>query len=215
MDIKYDKINLIGMELFRKNNDTFLKSNLSTIMSRIFKAANSPFIVDIDSEYYMKSGSIPNRIFYIYSQELVDKNPTKIYDIVQFNNEECIWFYSTNAISMIDKDPVNTIIDIYDTLINVFMPTTLYESFINVENFIAKIAMSLNLMLFLNDTYGVLDIDKCKEELITNQLSNYTIESARDFINDIETNCNNSYFHNREYLESYLLLKKKPEIIYA
>lgn len=215
MDIKYENISLIGMELFRKNNSTFLKSNLSPIMSKIFKAANSPHIQDTDSEYYMKSGSIPNRVFYIYSDQLSEKDPEKIYDIVYFNNEPCIWFYSSNAINMIDKDPVVTIYDIYYHLQSMFMNKchTFTIDFMNTEYFIVRIVMCINLIIFLNETYGALDVEKCKKEIIEKYLDDYTEESAIAFIEDVCENCTSKdYFNNREYLDSYLLLKERPTL---
>lgn len=212
--IKFDMVNSIGMELFRKNNSTFLKDSLSLMMSKIFKAANSPHITDTTEDYYMKSGAIPNRVYYIYSNELSEKNPTKIYDIVYFNNEISVWLYSKNAINMIDKEPVDTIMNIYDALMGAFFGSTLHLSFVNTENFIAKIAMSLNLIVFLNETYGALDIDECKNYIIENYLSNYTEESAREFVEDICSNSTNkNYFNNREYLNSYILLRKKIQYI--
>ena len=215
--IKYDTINSIGMELFRKNNSTFLKDPLSPMMSRIFKAANSPNVNNTEGDYYMKSGAIPNRVYYIYSDELSENDPDKVYDIVNFNNETCVWIYSKNAINMIDKNPAYTILEIYNALIYAFGNTDgYYSSFIHTENSIAKIAMSLNLIIFLNETYGVLNIDECKDYIIKNCLSSYTEISANAFIEDVYSKCTNkNYFINREYLDSYILLKRKPKLRYA
>lgn len=228
--IKYDAIKSIGMELFRKNNSTFLKDPLSPIMSRIFKAANSPYVQNTDTDFYMKSGIIPNRVFYIYSNELTEKYPNKIADTVYFNNELCVWIYSKNAINKIDEDPL-TIFDIYYDLLMAFMSQiSLYSSSFNVkECYIAAIAMTANLMIFLNETYGALDIEQCKAILskkllfrenidapfiISNNEKFYEPESVIEFIEDVFEKCTEkSYFNNREYLDSYLLLKKAPKII--
>lgn len=208
MEIKYEQLNLIGMELFRKNNSTFLKSPLSPMMDRIFKAANG--IVSTDSEFYMKSGAIPNRIYYIYSDQLLEKDPDKIFDVIYFNGEKCVWFYSKNVINKIDENPIDTIFDIYDLLISVFMPYTYFNSFLMDENKVANISMCMNLILFLNETYGVLDIDLCKKLLIEKYLDNYTEESAKEFVEDIASNCSiKNYFNNREYLDSMVLLKRR------
>lgn len=215
-NIRYEDIKLIGMELFRKNNETFLKSNLSPIMSRIFKAANSPHITDTDNEYYMKSGSIPNKVFYIYSDELSEKDPEKILDIVYFNGDRCVWIYTKNAINMIDKKPVDTIYNIYHTLMTTFMQFSgvIYGNFINTEHYIAELAMCMNLIIFLNETYGALDVEECKIYLTDNHLREYEKDSCKEFIDEVCENCTSkNYFNNREYLDSYLLLRKKPRII--
>lgn len=227
--IKYDMINSIGMELFRKNNSTFLKDPLSPIMGRIFKAANSPYVENIDTDFYMKSGILHNRVFYIYSNELTEKYPHKTYDIVYFNNEICVWIYSKNAINMIDKNPINTIYNMYRALISTFMPafaSLTHGSFISTEYNIAALAMTINLIIFLNETYGALDIDECKAKLIKkvsgekdeneifgfyadNLQPRYEIDSTKNFIEDIFEKCTDkNYFNNREFLDSYLLLKR-------
>lgn len=216
--IKYDMISAIGMELFRKSNNTFLKDSLSPIMTKIFKVGNMPYVLNTDSDYYMKSGVIPNRVFYIYSDELLEKYPDKIYDIVYFNNEKCIWIYSKNAINMIGDNPVSTMNDLYSALILTLMPDIAidklyydYPSFITIEYDIVKIAMILHLSKFLNETYGILDMDKCKKD-ITELCEDYTNESTNAFIEDILNNCNNKTFYSsREYLNSFLLLELKPD----
>lgn len=214
MEIKYDAINGVGIELFRKNNNSFISSNLSAIMERIFKAANSPHIREMENEYYMKSGAIPNRVFYIYSDQLAEKYEKKILDVVQLNGNMCIWIYSKNAINMIDKYPVKTIETIYDALLRTFEPSTLFGSFINTERFIVKLVMTLNLIIFLNETYGALDIEECKKNMIDTYLYEYTEESASLFIEDIVKNYSNTqYISAREYLDSYLLLEEKPKVI--
>lgn len=205
----YTNIFEVGMELFRKNNDSFYHSKLSDVMSKIFIAANKEYgIDDIEDEYYMKSGTIPNRIYYIYSNRLREAAPRKIYDIVSFNGDTCIWFYSNNAIDMIDVNPVLYINNIYDALLKVFRPT-IRNTFMEKENKIVKVVMIALLLQFLNDTYGVLDLEKCLDRLSSDMIS-YTHESARSFINDIIDNYNEkSYFIKREYLSSYLLLEPR------
>lgn len=211
-EIKYDELSLIGMELFRKNNETFYKSSLSPIMKKIFLAANKDERLDnAESEYYMKSGILPNKIFYIYSDNLAEANKFKLYDVVNFNGDICIWFYSINVMNMIDNDPVNTINEIYKVLIGVFRKNIINNStinldsfslFINKENKIATVVMILRLLKFLHETYGVLDIDECKKtviELFKNWVN-------KEVIDDILNNCDNKdYFRNREYLDSFLL----------
>lgn len=209
--IKFDMINSIGMELFRKNNSTFLKDSLSPIMSRIFKAANLGYVTNTDSVYYMKSGVIHNRVFYIYSDELAEKNPEKICDVVNFNNEECVWIYSKNAINMIDKDPYITIMVLYRSLVNTLIPesSNIFNSFIRKEKEIIYLIMFLYLVIFLNETYGALDVDTCKNIVISELDKTYTNDSINSFINDVCKNYNNkTYITNREYLDSYLLLVK-------
>ena len=66
-NIRYIELHLVGIELLRKNNESFYKSKLSDVMERIFIAANKDVgINDIAEEYYMKSGAIPDRILYIF-----------------------------------------------------------------------------------------------------------------------------------------------------
>lgn len=208
-EIKYSDLSLIGRELFRKNNDKFMRSNLSPIMSKIFIAANiDSNITDTESEYYMKSGILPNKIFYIYSDQLTEKNPCKIYDIVNFNGQKCIWFYSNNVINCIDKHPVSTIIGIYSRLLS-FFKTAEFNTFMNIENNIVLDTMVIGFINFLHETYGVLDMDICKKSIINIRFEEYTEESAINFINNVLENYNNtSYYDTREYLVSYLLLKK-------
>lgn len=219
-EIKYEDINLIGMELFRKNNENFYKSNLSPIMKKIFIAANKNInIENADDEYYMKSGILPNKVFYIYSDKLMEEDPNKLYDVVYFNSDICIWFYSNNVINMIDMDPVKTIFNIYTILNQIFRKkldfiTTISESlFLDIENKMATMSMVVNLIKFLHETYGVLDINKCIDDMIS-LIPEYTYESSKKFIENVLDNCNtSSYFKNREYLESYLLLESKPDEI--
>ena len=88
------------MELFRKNNASYICSSLSDVMERIFIAANAKSgINECTDERYMKSGFIPGRVYYIYS----DQVENKIFDIVNLNDETCIWFYSNNVINRIDE----------------------------------------------------------------------------------------------------------------
>ena len=214
-DIKYQDIDKIGMELFRKNNGSYIRSGLSDIMKKIFISANkSAGITDIIDESYMKSGIIPGRIFYIYSDQLYEKDKTKIYDIVNFNNEECIWLYSTNVINMIGEDPCNTIILIYSTLLNLFKnyKDIYYNNFSNKEKAIIIAVMSIRLMVFLYDEYGVLDLDECKKQFVSviKQHTDYTESSIMKFIEDTINRYDNiQYFTNREYLNSYMLLEKE------
>lgn len=214
-DIKYQDIDKIGMELFRKNNGSYIRSGLSDIMKKIFISANKTSgITNIDDEHYMKSGVIPGRIFYIYSDQLYEKDKTKIYDIVNFNNEECIWLYSTNVINMIGESPVNTIILIYSALLNLFKnyKDIYYNNFSNKEKAIIIAVMSIRLMVFLYDEYGVLDLDECKKQSVSviKQHTDYTESSIMKFIEDTINRYDNiQYFTNREYLNSYMLLEKE------
>lgn len=208
-EIKYDDLSLIGMELFRKNNETFYKSALSPIMKKIFIAANKK-IDNADNEYYMKSGILPNKVFYIYSDNLTELDETKLYDVVNFNGNICIWFYSINIMNMIDSNPVTTINEIYTLLVEIFRNNNKYNIpnsvFINTENKIVITVMVIRLLKFLHETYGVLDIDNCKNTIIE-LIPEGTHESIENFIDDILDNCDNiNYFKNREYLKSYLLL---------
>lgn len=206
--ITFEKISLIGKELFRKNNDAFYKDPLSPIMQRIFIAANRDKISEIDGEFYMKSGSIHNRIFYIYSENLLEHDKNKLYDIVYFNGELCIWFYSYNVIESIGKYSVSAIFDIYKVLIDIFMPKYDY-SFSVKENNMALKAMAINLIQFVNETYGIGNISEYKKIIANNYFQFYTEESVSAFIDDVlKKSQDSSYFVNREYLDSYMLLKK-------
>ena len=111
-EISYEDIERIGTELLIKNNESFTKSSLSNNMKKIFVAANKDLgITEAENEYYMKSSKVPNKkILYIYSEQLKELNKTKIYDIVNFNDQECMWIYSLNMIDMIGLNPVNNLI---------------------------------------------------------------------------------------------------------
>lgn len=218
--IKYSDISLIGMELFRKNNDTFMRSRLSPIMGKLFCAANKEFgVKDFENEYYMKSGILHNKVFYIYSDQLAEKNPKKLYDVVNFNGEICIWFYSNNVINMIEKEPVDAIHNLYKVIINLFRKVTydnyahpMNHTFVDDENSIASIAMTIGLVDFLHDTYGALDLDTCRGELIKHPrlLTHYTDDSINDFIDDVLAKYDGKTFYDsREYLDSYMLLEKR------
>lgn len=219
-DIKYTDIDKVGMELFRKNNTSYIKSDLSEIMQRIFVTANiSSGITECNGEHYMKSGVIPGRIYYIYSDQLYEKNSNKNYDVVTLNDEDCIWLYSKNIINNIDSHPGNTIFELYDTLIDVFKSCNYYttkHNFIYTENNILKYVMSIRLMTFLNEEYGVLDIDKFKKELskciYRNTKFNYDDNAIMAFIDDvIDNNSEVDYFSKRKYLDSYnLIFTTKP-----
>lgn len=209
--INYEQISLIGMELFRKNNESYMRSKLSPIMSRIFKAANKNIKIDnTDNEYYMKSGIIPNKVFYIYS----DNTNTKLLDIVFFNGEPCIWLYTNTIINKIDERPVVTIIELYSILVEIFMQRPCDEYFINEEDDLISIIMSIRLIKFLHETYGALNIDDCMKKIKSAVLFCFTNDSVDKFIEDVLENCDNvNYFKNREYLDSYLLLETLPESI--
>lgn len=212
-NIKYKDLDLVGIELLRKNNESFYKSKLSDVMERIFIAANKDEeINDIAEEYYMKSGTIPDRIYYIYSDRLNEIAPGKIYDIINFKDNPCIWFYSKNAIDKIGEDPVNTISTIYNVLLLVFKTQPVFiNSFINKENEILHSVFCIRLINFLHETYGVIDLEKCKKEII-DSLYEYTSESVLKFIDDVIENYENPlYFSKKLYLESYMLLERKQQ----
>lgn len=215
-EVSYEQINLIGRELFRKNNDTFMRSPLSPIMSKIFIAANKDSNIDnAVNEFYMKSGILPNKIFYIYSNNLTEKSKSKLYDVVYFNGEVCIWFYSTNVINMIGEKPVETLIDIYYLLMEVFDNYNNIDRdyYIYKEQHIAMVAMIIYMLKFLHETYGILDMDKCKNDIYDTVLYKYTQDSAFEFIEDVLERCESKvYFKQREYLESYLLLQNHKVI---
>lgn len=212
-NIRYIELDLVGIELLRKNNESFYKSKLSDVMERIFIAANKDVgINDIAEEYYMKSGAIPDRIYYIYSDRLNEIAKDKIYDIVNFKDNPCIWFYSKNAIDKIGEDPVNTISDIYNILLLVFKTKPQFvNSFMNTENRILHSVFCIRLINFLYETYGAIDIEKCKKEII-DSLYEYTEESVIKFVDDVIENYDNTvYFNKKLYLESYMLLENKKQ----
>lgn len=214
--IKYEDIDHIGMELFRKNNDNFYRSYPSSIMSRILIAANKrEGITEIKDEYYMKSSSIPNkRVYYIYSDQLSELNKSKIYDIVNFNNKECIWFYIKNTIDMIGEDPIKYTNMVYANLLSVLKPIhpNMRGTFEALERTILIDVMSIRLIYFLHDTYGVIDLEEIKNKYCEKSLlsKTFTSESIINFINDVIDNFNNKqYFFERMYLDSYMLLQEK------
>lgn len=217
--ITYADIDHVGMELFRKNNETFYKSSLSHIMAKIFVAANKDNgITEIKDEYYMKSGSIPNkRVYYIYSDQLAESDKYKIYDIVYFNNKECIWFYIKNAINMIGENPVKYTKEIYRILLRALMPSSsvsiVTQDFGEIEKYYILLnVMAIRLIYFIYDTYGVIDLEAVKEEFCKNCNLNekYTSDSIMKFIEDTIDNFNNKqYFFDRIYLDSYMLLEEK------
>lgn len=210
--IKFNDISLIGMELFRKNNDTFMRSKLSPIMGRLFTAANKDSgIRDYENEYYMKSGILPNKVFYVYSDQLTEKNPTKIFDVVNFNGEICIWFYSNNVINMIEEEPANTISSLYAVLISIFRKSE-HGTFVNEENLIVHYTMVIKFIQFLYDTYGLSYLENYKYHASNFILTEYTKESIMDFIDDVLDNYDDkSYYDSRKYLDSYLLLELKNQ----
>ena len=209
--IKYSDISLICKELLRKNNDTFMRSRLSPIMGKIFMAANAKYdIVNYENEYYMKSGILHNRVFYIYSDELTEKAPEKIFDVVDFNGEICIWFYSNNVINMIEKDPVNTVYDMYKAIATHLRYQSKYviNNFAITEQNMACRAMVLGFVKFLHETYGVIDVKESVEKFKKYYDLYYTPESIKEFIDDVFDNCDSKdYYDSRKYLDSHLLLK--------
>lgn len=211
-NIKYTDIDKIGMELFRKNNASYICSSLSDVMERIFIAANAKSrINECTDERYMKSGFIPGRVYYIYS----DQVENKIFDIVNLNDETCIWFYSNNVINRIDEHPGEIAYEIFSILIDTFFRNDLSKytinDFIYIENQLLKYVMSIRLMIFLNEEYGIIDTDKFKKEL-SNEILIHTDYQDLDplkFIDDIIDNCMDiDYFSKRKYLDSYKLLFK-------
>lgn len=208
--VKYEDIFSVGVELFKKNNDTFLRSKLSTTMNRIFKAANKGYVSSESEAYYMKSGELPDRVFYIYSDELTESLPSKGFDIVTFKDNYCIWFYTTNMINRIDKHPVQAISNMYEHILDIFEDRFTLTGFIRTELELVNTVMTIKLIGFLHETYGVLDMATCKSEIVTLHLSHYTKESAMKFIDDVLDNYyNKEYFNSRLYLDSYLLLEEK------
>lgn len=221
----YDDIDSIGKELFTKNNNNFISTKLSPIMSKIFIFANKEMNITItDNDKYMKSGSIPDRIYYIYTDQVDSR---KMYDIVNFKDKPCIWFYSKNAITNATDDMEN-IFHIYKVLLKIFRyPNTredvyLYQS-IDVEYYIIKCIMSARLFLFIHDKYsvldeyGILDIDKFKS-ILKKKLDDFflafdfTNESFEEFFNHVKENAyNEKYFKSKIYLDSFdkLQLERK------
>lgn len=204
MKITYDQISLIGMEMFRKNNSSFISDSLSPIMERIFKAANH--IKNIDGEYYMKSGILPNEVFYIYSDQV---RKDKLFDTVYFNGSKCTWLYSKNIMNAIDEEPIKTIYMLYSELFLTFAPRDFVHTFLERENKLLKYVMTIRIIVFLHETYGILELDKCRDSLVNNVLKKYTTESALEFVDDVIDNCNDKdYFTARRYLDSYMLLEE-------
>ena len=160
----------------------------------------------------MKSGILPNKVFYIYSDELASKNPDKNFDVVNLNDEVCIWFYSNNVINNIEKDPINTAYEMYSALAYHLKYQSAFtgKNFIIKEHKIACRAMAFGLIRFLYETYGAIDIEKCRTDF-KNSLLSYTAESIDKFIDDVFENYDDrSYYDSRKYLDSYLLLEMKP-----
>lgn len=209
--IKYENIEEIGIELLRKNNSKFYASKLSKIMEKMFIASNRMYgITELDNEYYMKSRALPDRVYYIYSDKLNEVAKNKIFDVVLFKDQPCIWFYSKNAIDMIGEDP-GTILVIYEILLKIFKEYKSSHnsdtSFLHVENKIMHTVMSVRLCKFLYDTYGVIDIDDFRTN-IKQLWKLYSEENVDKFINHILENYDNKfYFINKEYLDSYMLLE--------
>lgn len=209
-NIKFKDLDLVGKELFRKVNETFYISKLSKVMERIFLASNHDLgISEIKDECYMKSGILPNYIYYIHTSQLPK---TKNLDIVYFNGKKSIWFYIPNMIENIGEDPYQYILKIYNTLLK--LTKREYDTnnnFYSDEFNIIEYVLCIRLAYFLYETYGsiVIDIDRYKESLETS-LYKYTTESIDNFIDHIKDNCDNpDYFDKKIYLESYILLEFK------
>lgn len=214
-NITYDNICSIGMELFRKNNDTFMRSKLSIIMERIFLAANKYDNISNKEAFFMRSGKLPDRVYYIYSDEMLEKASEKMYDIVNFKGERCIWFYSDNVINLIGKDPARYIDELYDVLNELFIrKCPSHPGFHNEEQRILTYSMNIVLAKFINETYrGSLDLEEYKKGLC-DRMHYYTKESVLSFIDDVYKKCNSdTFFSSREYLDSYMLLEEEHRIV--
>lgn len=227
-DIKYDNIESVVIEIFTKYNPSYYSSNLSKIMEKIFVATNkNSGITTGDNEYYRKSGAIPDRVYYIYSKQLKELDESKLYDIVLFKNNSCIWFYPDNIINMIEKKPIQTLSAIYDILIGVFSNSNTfvnsnYYNFITIENRILKIVFIIRILNFISITYtNIISAKDSKEELYdiidtihpyyyyTDNNNFYTYESKNKFIDDIIDNSSyETYISQKEYLNSYMLLEE-------
>lgn len=217
----YDSIDTIGRELFRKNNSNFIASKLSPIMAKIFISANRTMnISDVSIETYMKSSAIPDRVYYIYTDQVNDE---KMFDIVNFKDKPCIWFYSKNAINSIGKDLEN-ISTIYNLVISMFRPditNIVYnDQFIDKEYYIIKIVMCTRLFLFLHTTYGISSMEEYKswlKEELKYQVypSNPTDDSINKFINHIEDSYYlENYYKDKIYLDSFnKLVFEKQETV--
>ena len=207
--IPYQNIEEIGLELLRKNNSKFYGSRLSLVMEKIFTASNAVYgITEVEDEYFMKSRSIPERVYYIYSDKLNEVAKNKIFDIVYFKGNSCIWIYSKNAIDMIGEDPA-TVIVLYEILLKIFhnYRSNTDISFSSRENKIIHSVLSIRLFKFLEDNYGVIKVDDCRDD-IKNLWKLYNAEKVDNFIDHVLKNYDNKYyFTNREYLDSYMLLE--------
>lgn len=211
--ISYDDIERIGTELFIKNNESFVNSKFSKNMSKIFLAANKDSgITEIKDEYYMKSSKIPNKkILYIYSEQLRHLKKYKIYDIVNFNDNECIWIYSLNTIDMIGLNPVTYTIKLFTILTGVLRPLKWKDSFARIEDEMAIYALSIRLVYFIYKLYGVIDIDEYEKDFINlSPLSlRYTKESIKLFFDNVIDGYNyQQYFFERGHLDAYMLLEE-------
>ena len=231
--IKYEDIEAIGAELLKKNNNTFYRSKLSKQMEKIFIAANKVIgIKEIEDEYYMKSSAIPDRVYYIYSEQLNKLAKDKICDVVLFKDKPCIWFYSKNAIDMIGEDPVKAIYEIYNTLLNVFKNYSFYGSFLNVEYKVVRATMSIRFLNFVSNNYYDLKehVEKLTHKCLNDRnvdnlppyitispmdpVNDYTDDSVRKFIDDVNSKFIDEYYYtNKEYLESYMILEQTVTVI--
>lgn len=223
--IKYADIEHVGIEIFKKFNREFYKSNLSPIMERIFNSSNKQNkSIECDDKYYRKSGAIPERVYYIYSDKLKDINTTKIYDVVLFKNNKCIWFYPENIFNMIENDPVNSINNIYTILLDTFFSPINKDNitFIDIENSIVRWTLIIRLINFIYENYGYnkVKIDLLRDDIIDLINSDYKIlmnkkctkESINVFIdNTLDGFYSENYFRDKIYLDSYMVLKEDKE----
>ena len=204
----FSDINSIGLEMFRKYNDTFIRSKLSNNMMRIFLAMHKKYnITELpEDEFYMKSGILPGKVYYIYSERLAEKAPEKMYDILQFNNEpKVIWIYSINMIKNIGVDPLLYTSYIYHDLIHTLNPAV--GEFGELENYILKYIMSIQLIHNLHESYGLFDKESVLNRLYEFLSNEFTRESICEFFKDVIANSDNDYyFDNKAYLDSYMLL---------
>lgn len=213
-EISYEDIERIGTELLIKNNESFTKSSLSNNMKKIFVAANKDLgITEAENEYYMKSSKVPNKkILYIYSEQLKELNKTKIYDIVNFNDQECMWIYSLNMIDMIGLNPVTYTIKLFTALFRVLRPNSFKNTFSIKENEIAIYVLSIRLVYFLYNSFGAIDIDVFEKDFIETSPLNikYTKESIKLFFDHVvEGYKYKQYFFEKGHLDAYMLLEDK------
>ena len=226
--IKFNQIESVITELFRKNNSNFITSRLSEVMLKIFTSLNGEF--DKDARY-MKSSIIPHRVYYIYSEKVSED---RLYDFVIINDEPSIWVYSNNMINAIGYNPIKVLDDLITNLIKLFKPECVSFDSLN-EHTIVKISMIIRILKFLKVNYGlnlladdnlisikqlILDFTDTKEELgnklhyiidetttnekgiITHKVSKF-IDEYIDAIYENYKYDNFTYYSSREYLDEY------------